>query len=240
MVEIELRMSRLAVLGEKHPEVPLLQDEMRRMAAELAEIRAKDDLRLIKAGDVIRFLIVEDQKEPVVMKVMASGDVSLPYVGLIRAEGKTCSQLTTEVRAALVKSNFKSATLVIAFKPAAAAATNALINGAKSGVTKASELPPPPLADGFDFPVGTPDVKGYQITCGLFSNSGLDSMHRSEDWSGTGSSSSDIVSRALKWNGHFYLRRSATDRIVCLTQVREPQLRITDSIDRAICWPFRA
>ena len=49
-----------------------------------------------------------------------------------------------------------------------------------------------PLADGFDFPVGTPDAQGYKITRGLFSNSGLDSMHRGEDWSGTGSSSSDL------------------------------------------------
>jgi murein DD-endopeptidase MepM/ murein hydrolase activator NlpD len=192
VVEIESRMGRLSVLGEKHPEVPRLQDEMRRMAAELAEIRAKDDLRLIKAGDVLRFLIVEDQKEPVVMKVMASGDVSLPYVGLIRAEGKTCSQLTTEVRAALVKSNFKSVTLVIAFKPAAAAATNALINGAKSEVKKAADLPPPPLADGFDFPVGTPDAEGYHITRGLFSHAGPDSVHTGEDWSGGGSANSDL------------------------------------------------
>jgi murein DD-endopeptidase MepM/ murein hydrolase activator NlpD len=192
VVEIESRMGRLSVLGEKHPEVPRLQDEMRRMAAELAEIRAKDDLRLIKAGDVLSFLIVEDQKEPVVMKVMASGDVSLPYVGLIRAEGKTCSQLTTEVRAALVKSNFKSVTLVIAFKPAAAAATNALINGAKSEVKKAADLPPPPLADGFDFPVGTPDAEGYHITRGLFSHAGPDSVHTGEDWSGGGSANSDL------------------------------------------------
>ena len=49
-----------------------------------------------------------------------------------------------------------------------------------------------PLADGFDYPVGTPDAKGYQITRGLFSSSGLESVHRGEDWSGTGSSSSDL------------------------------------------------
>lgn len=57
---------------------------------------------------------------------------------------------------------------------------------------KTSAAVEPPLADGFDFPVGAPDAKGYHITRGAFSNSSLTSEHTGEDWNSNGGGDSDL------------------------------------------------
>lgn len=52
-------------------------------------------------------------------------------------------------------------------------------------------LPPanPPLADGFDFPIGAPDGKGYHMIRAAFGTPG---SHTGEDWSGNGGGDSDL------------------------------------------------
>jgi hypothetical protein len=47
----------------------------------------------------------------------------------------------------------------------------------------------PPLADGFDLPVGAPDGKGYHITRAAFGTTG---RHTGEDWNGNGGADSDL------------------------------------------------
>lgn len=47
----------------------------------------------------------------------------------------------------------------------------------------------PPLADGFDFPIGAPDGKGYHIILAAFGTTG---SHTGEDWSGNGGGDSDL------------------------------------------------
>lgn len=48
-------------------------------------------------------------------------------------------------------------------------------------------LPPPRLADGFDFPVGKPDARGYYKARGFSANG-----HPGEDWDGIGGGDSDF------------------------------------------------
>ncbi|MBK8037517.1 MAG: protein kinase [Verrucomicrobiaceae bacterium] len=47
----------------------------------------------------------------------------------------------------------------------------------------------PPLADGFDFPIGAPDGKGYHVTRAAFGTNG---SHTGEDWNGNGGADSDL------------------------------------------------
>ncbi|HEY1050058.1 MAG TPA: protein kinase [Prosthecobacter sp.] len=52
--------------------------------------------------------------------------------------------------------------------------------------------PSPALADGFDFPVGAPDGKGYHISREAFSHAGQKTEHTGEDWDGDGGGNSDL------------------------------------------------
>ncbi|MBL9146237.1 MAG: protein kinase [Verrucomicrobiaceae bacterium] len=71
--------------------------------------------QLIKPGDTLRFQIIEDKDDPVTVRVMPSGEVPLPLIGLISAAGKTCPQLAEQVRVELKKRFYRDATVGIDF-----------------------------------------------------------------------------------------------------------------------------
>ena len=73
-----------------------------------------DDTRKIQIGDRFSFRVVEDRKLPVGIVVLDSGMVEAPLIGRIRAEGKTCKQLASEMRVLLEKDYYFKATVVLA------------------------------------------------------------------------------------------------------------------------------
>lgn len=73
-----------------------------------------DNTRPIRAGDVISIRVIEDRKEPRQMTVGVTGEMQAPYVGLVRAAGKTSRQLADELKVELEKSYFKKATVIVA------------------------------------------------------------------------------------------------------------------------------
>jgi len=77
----------------------------------------------LRAGDTVGFQILEDRmwdptNVPVSLTVEDSGDIDVPYIGLVMAAGKTCQQLTGEIKAALEKDYYKHATVVLSLKAA--------------------------------------------------------------------------------------------------------------------------
>jgi len=77
-------------------------------------MEALDDKHKLAIGDVISFQIVEDGDDPSQLVVNDSGDLEVPYLGQFPAENKTCRQLALELKAALEKTYYYQATVIIA------------------------------------------------------------------------------------------------------------------------------
>lgn len=82
-------------------------------AALLASKDNMDDTIKLGPGDVISILIVEDREDARRMLVGDGGDVDIPYIGRVRAVGKTCKALATDAKAILEKDFYHQATVVV-------------------------------------------------------------------------------------------------------------------------------
>jgi protein involved in polysaccharide export with SLBB domain len=80
----------------------------------VADMALLDDAQPLGKGDRISFRVIEDEEDPKPLTVTDSGDIEVPYYGLVRAEGKTSRQLAKEIKALLEKSYYYQATVIIA------------------------------------------------------------------------------------------------------------------------------
>jgi len=83
-------------------------------AAVLTSMEVLDNSRTIQPGYVVSIRILEDRKDAVQQRVAVTGEVQVPYIGLVRAAGRTCKELAYSIKGDLEKSFFISATVVIA------------------------------------------------------------------------------------------------------------------------------
>jgi protein involved in polysaccharide export with SLBB domain len=83
-------------------------------AAVLTSMEVLDNTKPIQPGYIVSIRILEDRKEAVTQKVAVTGEVQVPYIGLIRAAGRTCRDLAYTIKSDLERSFFISATVVIA------------------------------------------------------------------------------------------------------------------------------
>ncbi|HOX57030.1 MAG TPA: polysaccharide biosynthesis/export family protein [Candidatus Paceibacterota bacterium] len=65
-------------------------------------------------GDRISYRVIEDQDEPRSLTITDSGDLEVPYFGLIHAAGKTSLQLASEIKARLEEKLYHQASVIIA------------------------------------------------------------------------------------------------------------------------------
>ncbi len=72
-----------------------------------------DDSRPMTRGDVINFRVVEDRDPPVTLKVTDSGDIEVPYIGRVRAEGKTPRVFAFDVKGLLERDYYHRATVIV-------------------------------------------------------------------------------------------------------------------------------
>ena len=75
-----------------------------------------DDQQKVGAGDKVMYQVIEDQDPPQSLTVTDSGDLEVPYYGLVHASGKTCRQLAREIKALLEKQLYYRATVVLALE----------------------------------------------------------------------------------------------------------------------------
>jgi protein involved in polysaccharide export with SLBB domain len=73
-----------------------------------------DDKYKLRVGDRISFQIIEDRDAPKSLVVADSGEVDIPYLGRVSADGKTCKQLADELKVQLEKDFYYRATVIIA------------------------------------------------------------------------------------------------------------------------------
>ncbi|MEQ1749584.1 MAG: polysaccharide biosynthesis/export family protein [Prosthecobacter sp.] len=83
-------------------------------AAVINSMDVLDDTQPIESGDLISIRIVEDRREPLQLRVGATGEVNAPHIGLVKATGRTCKKLAYEVKRRLELNYYNSATVVVA------------------------------------------------------------------------------------------------------------------------------
>jgi len=75
-----------------------------------------DDKQKLGPGDVVSYRVIEDQDEPRSLSVTDSGDLDVPYFGLVHAAGKTSLELAREIKAKLEKKLYYKASVIIALE----------------------------------------------------------------------------------------------------------------------------
>ena len=83
-------------------------------AALINSMEQLDNSRPLQPGYEVSFRILEDRAEPISLRVLESGDVQAPHVGLVRADGKTCRELALAIKTELERSYYQKATVIIA------------------------------------------------------------------------------------------------------------------------------
>lgn len=74
-----------------------------------------DDRKKLGSNDFVSFRVVEDRdNESQRLRVNDSGELEVPYVGLVQAAGKSCKELAYSIKAALEREYYYHATVIIA------------------------------------------------------------------------------------------------------------------------------
>lgn len=74
-----------------------------------------DDKKRLGTNDFVSFRVVEDRDdESQRLRINDSGDLEVPYIGLVSAAGRTCKELAYSVKSQLEKEYYYNATVIIA------------------------------------------------------------------------------------------------------------------------------
>jgi len=85
-----------------------------RVKESIRSMESLDNRQKLGPGDKISYRVVEDQDEPRSLIITDSGDLEVPYLGLVHAAGKTSMELAREIKGALEKNLYYRATVMIA------------------------------------------------------------------------------------------------------------------------------
>jgi protein involved in polysaccharide export with SLBB domain len=74
-----------------------------------------DDKKRLGSNDFVSFRVVEDRdEESQHLRVNDNGELEVPYIGLVPAQGKTCKDLAYTIKSALEKEYYYHATVILA------------------------------------------------------------------------------------------------------------------------------
>lgn len=74
-----------------------------------------DDKKKLGPNDFVSFRVVEDRdNDSQRLRVNDNGELEVPYVGLVSAEGRTCKELAYTIRSLLEKEYYYHATVILA------------------------------------------------------------------------------------------------------------------------------
>jgi protein involved in polysaccharide export with SLBB domain len=76
---------------------------------------ALDEKKRLGSNDYVSFRVVEDRdNESQRLRVNDNGELEVPYIGPVPAQGKTCKQLAYDIKGALEKEYYYHATVILA------------------------------------------------------------------------------------------------------------------------------
>jgi polysaccharide export outer membrane protein len=74
-----------------------------------------DDKKRLGSDDFVSFRVVEDRdNESQRLRINDNGELEVPYIGLVPAQGKTCRELAYNIKLALEKEYYYHATVILA------------------------------------------------------------------------------------------------------------------------------
>jgi polysaccharide biosynthesis/export protein len=74
-----------------------------------------DDKKRLGSNDYVSFRVVEDRdNDSLRLRVNDNGELEVPYIGLVAAQGKTCKELAFAIKAQLEKEYYYHATVILA------------------------------------------------------------------------------------------------------------------------------
>lgn len=74
-----------------------------------------DDKKRLGTDDYVSFRVVEDRdNESQRLRVNDNGELEVPYIGLVPAQGKTCRELAFNIKSALEREYYYHATVILA------------------------------------------------------------------------------------------------------------------------------
>jgi protein involved in polysaccharide export with SLBB domain len=74
-----------------------------------------DDKKKLGPDDYVSFRVVEDRdNQSQLLRVNDNGELEVPYIGLVAAQGKTCRELAYNIKSALEKEYYYHATVILA------------------------------------------------------------------------------------------------------------------------------
>ncbi len=93
---------------------PLNRSDEAKGAGLIDSMERLDNTTLLQVDDKVSFRIVEEAAPPISLRVQDSGDIQAPFVGLVKAVGKTPKAVALEVKRSLEGTYFKTATVIVA------------------------------------------------------------------------------------------------------------------------------
>jgi polysaccharide export outer membrane protein len=87
--------------------------ETLRVKESIRSMESLDNHQKLGPGDKITYRVIEDQDEPRSLLITDSGDLEVPYLGLVHAVGKTSMELAREVKGMLEKDLYYRATVMV-------------------------------------------------------------------------------------------------------------------------------
>ena len=87
--------------------------ESLRVKESIRSMESLDNRQKLGPGDKITYRVLEDQDEPRSLLITDSGDVEVPYLGLVHAAGKTSMELAREIKGMLEKDLYYRATVMV-------------------------------------------------------------------------------------------------------------------------------
>lgn len=91
-------------------------DDTASAAARMSSMESLDDSRPLSIGDLVSLRIVEDRDKVLSLYVQDSGDIQAPFIGLVKANGRTCKQVAFFMKRELEKQYFQQATVIVALE----------------------------------------------------------------------------------------------------------------------------
>ncbi|MEO7931725.1 MAG: polysaccharide biosynthesis/export family protein [Chthoniobacterales bacterium] len=73
-----------------------------------------DNTRKLGIGDQVSFRVVEDRDPPVQLLITDSGEMEVPYIGRVKAAGRSCKELATAIKSSLEVDYYYRATVIVA------------------------------------------------------------------------------------------------------------------------------
>jgi polysaccharide export outer membrane protein len=103
-----------ATAQERRSDEPVVMRPASSAASLTNTMSVLDERRLLQVGDRLSYRVVEERGEPISLVVADSGEVEVPLIGRVPAEGKSCRQLANAIKVPLDKEYFFDATVIVA------------------------------------------------------------------------------------------------------------------------------